>query len=90
VTRNIDQDLNNPVFLRQISRLHSAGIILRWIRVLEPACQKGPFRGDYCVEPDGLITKRDILGVVSRLDGDGNRITFGIGPAKILIALSGE
>jgi hypothetical protein len=44
-------------------------------------------RGDYCSEPDGWIPKRNILGVVSRLDRDRNRVTFGIGPAKALIAL---
>jgi hypothetical protein len=59
-------------------------VIHRIVKALKDCCL---IRGDYCSEPDGLISRKDILGVVSRLDRDGTRITFGFGPIRILIAI---
>lgn len=43
-------------------------------------------RGDYCPEPDGLIAKKYIVALVSRIERNGMKVPLGLGPEKILIA----
>ncbi len=52
-------------------------------------CRKGPgwlIRADNAPEPDGLFSKADLLGRVTRIERDGNRIFFGLGVDRYLIA----
>jgi len=42
--------------------------------------------GDRCSEPDGAIPKINILGVVTRVERDGKRISLGHGPERVIIA----
>ncbi len=58
-------------------------LIHRVIGMFPDACL---VRGDCCSEPDGLIQKKDVLGVVSRIERRGCRINLGLGAEKAVIA----
>lgn len=44
-------------------------------------------KGDNSLEGDGPVLAAKILGLVTRVDRDGKRITLGLGPERFLIAL---
>ena len=44
-------------------------------------------KGENALEPDGLIKKEDILGLVTKVERKGKRIFLGLGPERFLIAL---
>lgn len=44
-------------------------------------------KGDNIPTPDGLISKRDIVGFVSSIERKGKKILFGFGPERFLIVL---
>ena len=63
-------------------------VIHRVIRTSADSCL---VKGDCCSEPDGLISRKDILGLVSGVERDGRKVRFGLGPEKVPIAfLSGK
>lgn len=43
-------------------------------------------KGDNTSDSDGLISKTDILGCVTRVERDGKKIFLGLGPERCLIA----
>jgi hypothetical protein len=44
-------------------------------------------KGESALEPDGLIKKESILGLVTKVERGGKRIFLGLGPERFLIAL---
>ena len=44
-------------------------------------------KGENSFEPDGLIERKDILGIITRVERDGKKVFFGLGPERFLIAL---
>ncbi len=44
-------------------------------------------KGENSLEPDGLIERKDILGIITRVERDGKKVFFGLGPERFLIAL---
>jgi hypothetical protein len=44
-------------------------------------------KGESALEPDGLIKKENILGLVTKVERKGKRIFLGLGPERFLIAL---
>lgn len=44
-------------------------------------------KGESSLEPDGLIKKENILGLVTKVERKGKRIFLGLGPERFLIAL---
>lgn len=44
-------------------------------------------KGDNSLEVDGPVLAAKILGLVTRVDRDGKRITLGLGPERFVIAL---
>jgi signal peptidase I len=60
-------------------------------RVIKSSADLYLIKGDCCSEPDGYIFEKDILGLVSGIERDGNTTRLGLGPEKILISfLSGK
>ena len=55
-------------------------------RVIETHQDRYLLKGDYRSGPDCYILKTDILGIVSRIDRAGSKVSFGIGPGKALIS----
>ena len=52
-------------------------------------CKKGDnylIKGDIAPEPDGLVSRIDILGRVRAVERDGKEILLGLGPERALIA----
>ena len=47
-------------------------------------------KGDRIPKIDGLIPKENILGVITRIDREGRRIKFGLGPERFIIGLLGR
>ncbi len=44
-------------------------------------------RGDNCLEADDLVSRRDILGRVIRIERNGGQLLLGLGPERLVIAL---
>ena len=44
-------------------------------------------KGETALEPDGLIKKENLLGLVTKVERKGERIFLGLGPERFLIAL---
>jgi hypothetical protein len=44
-------------------------------------------KGESALEPDGLIKKENILGLVTKVERKGKTIFLGLGPERFLIAL---
>jgi hypothetical protein len=44
-------------------------------------------KGENSFEPDGLIERKDIIGMITRVERDGRKVFFGLGPERFLIAL---
>jgi signal peptidase I len=44
-------------------------------------------KGENALEPDGLIKKENVLGLVTKVERKGKRIFLGLGPERFLIAL---
>jgi len=44
-------------------------------------------KGESALEPDGLIKKEAILGLVTKVERKGKRIFLGLGPERFLIAM---
>lgn len=43
-------------------------------------------KGDSAPTKDGLVPKDDILGIVTRIERDGRRVNFGLGPERLVVA----
>jgi len=43
-------------------------------------------KGENALEPDGLIKKENVLGLVTKVERKGKRIFLGLGPERFLIA----
>jgi hypothetical protein len=44
-------------------------------------------KGESALEPDGLIKKENILGLVTKVERKGKKVFLGLGPERFLIAL---
>jgi signal peptidase I len=44
-------------------------------------------KGENTLEPDGLIKKENVLGLVTKVERGGERIFLGLGPERFLIAM---
>jgi hypothetical protein len=44
-------------------------------------------KGDNALEPDGVISKDNILGYVTRVQRNGRNIFAGLGPERYIVAL---
>jgi len=44
-------------------------------------------KGEGALEPDGLIKKENVLGLVTKVERKGKRIFLGLGPERFLIAV---
>jgi hypothetical protein len=44
-------------------------------------------KGEGALEPDGLIKKENVLGLVTKVERKGKRIFLGLGPERFLIAI---
>jgi len=44
-------------------------------------------KGEGALEPDGLIKKENVLGLVTKVERKGKRIFLGLGPERFLIAM---
>lgn len=56
-------------------------------RVIEQKEKGWLIRGDNCLEPDGVIPGKNILGIVVRVERGGKNIRLGIGKARLFIAI---
>ena len=59
-------------------------IIHRVVRKIGDACL---VKGENALEPDGLIERKHIIGVITRVERKGKKVFFGLGPERFLIAL---
>jgi hypothetical protein len=59
-------------------------IIHRVVRKIENACL---VKGENTLEPDGLIERRNMIGIITRVERKGKKVLFGLGPERFLIAL---
>lgn len=44
-------------------------------------------KGENALEPDGLIERKDIVGIITRVERKGRKVLLGLGPERVLIAL---
>jgi signal peptidase I len=44
-------------------------------------------KGENSLEPDGLIERKHIIGIITRVERDGKKVFFGLGPERFLVAL---
>ena len=59
-------------------------IIHRVVRKIGDACL---VKGENTLEPDGLIARKHMIGIITRVERKGRRVFFGLGPERFLIAL---
>jgi len=59
-------------------------IIHRVVGKIGDACL---VKGENALEPDGLIERKHIIGIITRVERKGRRVFFGLGPERFLIAL---
>jgi len=58
--------------------------IHRVVRKMEDACL---VKGENSLEPDGFIEREHIIGMITRVERDGKKVFFGLGPERFMIAL---
>lgn len=56
-------------------------------RVIKRKGRSYLIKGDNNLSPDGLIPRSNIQGYLAKLEREGRRISFGLGPERIVIAL---
>ena len=44
-------------------------------------------KGENAVEPDGLIERNHMIGIITRVERKGKKVFFGLGPERFLIAM---
>ena len=44
-------------------------------------------KGENALEPDGLIERNHMIGIITRVERKGKKVFFGLGPERFLIAL---
>lgn len=44
-------------------------------------------KGENALEPDGLIERSQMIGIITRVEREGKKVFFGLGPERSLIAL---
>jgi hypothetical protein len=59
-------------------------LIHRVVRKIGDACL---VKGEKALQPDGLIERRDMIGIITRVEREGKKVFFGLGPERFLIAL---
>jgi hypothetical protein len=59
-------------------------IIHRVVRKSRDACL---VKGENALEPDGLIERKHMIGIITRVERKGKKVFFGLGPERFLIAL---
>jgi len=59
-------------------------IIHRVVRKIGDACL---VKGENAFEPDGVIERKNIIGIITKVERKGRRVFFGLGPERFLIAL---
>jgi signal peptidase I len=78
---------SSPGFGEVIAFIHPKAhklIIHRVVRKIGDACL---VKGENALEPDGLITRRHMIGIITRVERKGKKVFFGLGPERFLIAL---
>jgi hypothetical protein len=78
---------SSPGFGNVIAFIHPRTeklIIHRVVGKIEDACL---VKGENALEPDGLIERRRIIGIITRVERKGKKVFFGLGPERFLIAL---
>jgi len=77
----------SPKFGDVIAFIHPKAdkfIIHRVVRKVGDACL---VKGENSLEPDGLIERKHILGIITRVERKGRKVLFGLGPERFLIGL---
>jgi SOS-response transcriptional repressor LexA len=59
-------------------------VIHRAVRKIGDACV---VKGENAFEPDGVIERKNIIGIITKVERKGRRVFFGLGPERFLIAL---
>ena len=59
-------------------------IIHRVVRKIRGACL---VKGENALEPDGLIERNHMIGIITGVERKGRKVLFGLGPERLLIAL---
>jgi hypothetical protein len=59
-------------------------LIHRVVRKIGDACL---LKGENAPEPDGLIERNDMIGIITRVERKEKRVLFGLGPERFLIAM---
>jgi hypothetical protein len=59
-------------------------IIHRVIGKIGDACL---VKGESALEPDGLIERNHMIGMITRIEREGKKVFFGLGPERFLIAM---
>ena len=59
-------------------------IIHRVVRKIGDACL---VKGENALEPDGLIERNHMIGIITRVERKGKKVFFGLGPERFLIAM---
>jgi len=59
-------------------------IIHRVVRKIGDACL---VKGENSLEPDGLIERKHIIGIITKVERKGRKVSFGLGPERFLIAI---
>jgi hypothetical protein len=59
-------------------------IIHRVVGKIGDACL---VKGENAFEPDGVIERKNIIGIITKVERKGRRVFFGLGPERFLIAL---
>ena len=78
---------SSPGFGDVIAFIHPKAdkfIIHRVVRKIGDACL---VKGENSLEPDGLIERKHIIGIITRVERKGRKVLFGLGPERFLIAL---
>lgn len=78
---------SSPEFGDVIAFVHPKAdkfIIHRVVRKIGDACL---VKGENALEPDGLIERKHIIGIITRVERKGKKVFFGLGPERFLIAL---
>jgi hypothetical protein len=58
--------------------------IHRVVGKIEDACL---VKGENAFEPDGLIDRNHMIGIITKVERKGRKVLFGLGPERFLIAL---
>ena len=78
---------SSPGFGDVIAFIHPRAEKLMIHRVVGKIGDAFLLKGESALEPDGLIKKENILGLVTKVERKGKKVFFGLGPERFLIAL---